>query len=302
MAFSSEGANRFLDKRDAAREKRRDKEELRREKELDREFQREGNLFGLVLQNLKDSNKYLKGDKYTSAVKANQTLRNNLIDADLTVEDLEFYKPILEDPFASQFVQDFMKERAGQGLKITYSMLPSMLNVMSSNAPETEKIDFIERITGTDFTGEAGIKRYRELATEIVSAPTEIQSTLFVSPKPGMSINTKNRDASIKADYIKYGPLNVDEPGDYWKKLAEYWETTEEAAKKSLCGNCVAFDISPRMKECMPGEVSDDSGVLGYCWMHNFKCHSARTCRTWAKGGPIEKDSVSYDWQERKEK
>ena len=109
MAFSSEGANRFLDKRDAAREKRRDKEELRREKELDREFQREGNLFGLVLQNLKDSNKYLKGDKYTSAVKANQTLRNNLIDADLTVEDLEFYKPILEDPFASQFVQDFMK-------------------------------------------------------------------------------------------------------------------------------------------------------------------------------------------------
>ena len=91
-------------------------------------------------------------------------------------------------------------------------------------------------------------------------------------------------------------------PGGYWKELAEYWDTTEEAAKKSLCGNCVAFDISPRMKECMPGEVSDDSGVLGYCWMHNFKCHSARTCRTWAKGGPIKKDSVSYDWQERKEK
>ena len=155
-------------------------------------------MFALSLENLKNSNKYLRGDKYTSAVKANQTLRNNLIDADLTVEDLEFYKPILEDPFASQFVQDFMEERAGQGLKITYSMLPSMLNVMSSNAPETEKIDFIERITGTDFTGEAGIKRYRELAKEIVSAPSEIQSTLFVSPKPGMNINTKNRDAYNK--------------------------------------------------------------------------------------------------------
>jgi len=198
MAFSSEGANRFLDKRDAAREKRRNKEELRREKELDREFQREGNLFGLVLQNLKDSNKYLKGDKYTSAVKANQALRQGLMDSDLTAEDLQFYEPILEDPFAAQFVQNFIEERAGQGLNITYSMIPSMLNVVSSNAPETEKIDFIERITGTDFTGEAGIKRYRELATEIVSAPSEIQSTLFVSPKPGMNINTKNRDAYNK--------------------------------------------------------------------------------------------------------
>ena len=198
MAFSSAGANAFFDKRDAAREKRRDKEELRREKELDRAFQRENSLFALSLENLKDSNKYLKGDKYTSAVKANQTLRQGLMDSDLTAEDLEYYKPVLEDPFAAQFVQNFIEERAGQGLNITYSMIPSMLNVVSSNAPETEKIDFIERITGTDFTGEAGIKRYRELATEIVSAPSEIQSTLFVSPKPGMSINTKNRDAYNK--------------------------------------------------------------------------------------------------------
>jgi len=198
MAFSSAGANAFFDKRDAAREKRRDKEELRREKELDRAFQRENNLFALSLENLKDSNKYLKGDKYTSAVKANQALRQGLMDSDLTAEDLQFYEPILEDPFAAQFVQNFIEERAGQGLNITYSMIPSMLNVVSSNAPETEKIDFIERITGTDFTGEAGIKRYRELATEIVSAPSEIQSTLFVSPKPGMSINTKNRDAYNK--------------------------------------------------------------------------------------------------------
>jgi len=36
------------------------------------------------------------------------------------------------------------------------------------------------------------------LATEIVSAPTEIQSTLLISPKPGMNINVKNRDAYNK--------------------------------------------------------------------------------------------------------
>ena len=93
--------------------------------------------------------------------------------------------------------------------------------------------------------------------------------------------------------------MNVDEPGDYWKDLADHWDTTEDAAKKSLCGNCVAFDISPRMDDCMPGETSDNDGRLGYCWMHNFKCHSARTCYTWAKGGPISEDDVSYDWQER---
>jgi hypothetical protein len=117
-----------------------------------------------------------------------------------------------------------------------------------------------------------------------------------------LELNTKNRDAAIKAEHIQYGPLNVDEPGDYWKDIAEYWNTTEKAAKKSLCGNCVAFDISPRMDECMPGETSDDDGRLGYCWMHHFKCHSARSCRTWAKGGPIEDDDISADWQERNKK
>jgi hypothetical protein len=54
------------------------------------------------------------------------------------------------------------------------------------------------------------------------------------------------------------------------------------------------------MEDCMPGELSDKDGKLGYCWMHSFKYLSARTCRTWAKGGPIVKDTISYDWQERK--
>jgi len=112
-----------------------------------------------------------------------------------------------------------------------------------------------------------------------------------------VAINTKNRNATIKN--FGYGPLNVEEPGDFWKDIAKQWKTTEKAAKKSKCGNCVAFDRSPRMKDCMPGETSDGEGVLGYCWMHHFKCHSARTCDTWAKGGPITTDKVSEGWQER---
>lgn len=120
-------------------------------------------------------------------------------------------------------------------------------------------------------------------------------------PKPAvdLELNTKNRNKAIKENYIKYGPLNVDEPGNYWEDLANHWNTTEEAAKKSLCANCVAFDISQRMLDCMPGPISDEDGKLGYCWMHHFKCHSARTCYTWAKGGPITDDQVSYEWQEK---
>ena len=85
---------------------------------------------------------------------------------------------------------------------------------------------------------------------------------------------------------------------DYWEKIADKWDTTVDAAKKSLCGNCVAFDISPRMEDCM-FPVSDDDGRLGYCWMHHFKCHSARTCDTWAKGEVVKDDKISYEWQDR---
>ena len=187
MGWNSQGALNFLKDRD-----------LRREKEEERALERENALFALTLESMKARNKYRTGEKYTSAVSANKTLRSNLMNADLTPEDLAFYEPILEDPFASKFVEDFIAERADQGLNITYSMIPSMLNVVSSDAPETEKIDFIERITGADLSGEKGKEIYRQLATEIVSAPTEIQSTLLISPKPGMNINVKNRDAYNK--------------------------------------------------------------------------------------------------------
>ena len=131
------------------------------------------------------------------------------------------------------------------------------------------------------------VKSFRQFA-EKMECPPATQS---------VDLNTKNRNSTIEKHM--YGPLNVDEPGDYWEKIADKWDTTVEAAKKSLCANCVAFDISPRMKDCMPGKISDGDGHLGYCWMHHFKCHSARTCDTWAKGGPIVDDTISHDWQER---
>ena len=117
-----------------------------------------------------------------------------------------------------------------------------------------------------------------------------------------LELNTKNRNNAIQSDYIRYGPLNLNDLR-YYDDAAAHWNTDVATAKKSKCSNCVAFDISPRMLECMPGPVSepieDEEGYLGYCWMHHFKCHSARTCYTWAAGGPISDNKVSMEWQDR---
>lgn len=145
-------------------------------------------------------------------------------------------------------------------------------------------------------------KKYQESMNETFTGVDIVELAEQMDCPPAtqdLELNTKNRNKAIQANYIQYGPLNVDDPGTYWQDIADFWDTTVEAAKKSNCGNCVAFDISPRMEDCMPGQTSDKDGVLGYCWMHHFKCHSARSCRTWAKGGPITEDETSYDWQER---
>ena len=79
------------------------------------------------------------------------------------------------------------------------------------------------------------------------------------------------------------------------EKTHQYGLPTEEAKEKNQnCGNCVAFDISSRMKDCM----SDNSGEIGYCWMHHFMCSGKKWCDTWVEGGPITKDSVSYEKQQ----
>jgi hypothetical protein len=117
------------------------------------------------------------------------------------------------------------------------------------------------------------------------------------APTQDLELNTANRNRAIEAEFIKYGPLNLADEA-YWEEYAKKWKTKPEIAKKSNCSNCVAFDISPRMEKCMPGETDED-GRLGYCWMHHFKCHSARTCYTWAAGGPIKDDEASYNWQKR---
>lgn len=125
----------------------------------------------------------------------------------------------------------------------------------------------------------------------------------FPCPKAtkDLALNTKNRNAAIQSPWIKYGPLNLSD-NQYWIDMASFWKTTPQVALNSRCYNCVAFDISPRMLDCIAAnqptkQIEDAEGYLGYCWMHHFKCHSARSCYTWAAGGPITTDKDSDDWQ-----
>jgi len=147
----------------------------------------------------------------------------------------------------------------------------------------------------------------------IVPTAVGILTYLFLNDKKqscpiatrDLKTNTRNRDKAIRSSWIQYGPVNLSD-NKYWQRLAKHWNTTPEVAEKSRCGNCVAFDISPRMIECIKAgpiseNIEDAQGYLGYCWMHHFKCHSARTCYTWAAGGAITDDDISYEWQEKVE-
>ena len=84
-------------------------------------------------------------------------------------------------------------------------------------------------------------------------------------------LNSENKRKAGRNPEIKYGhPSKVKE----LQKLAE---------EKKLCGNCVAFDITPQMIDC---GGANEAGTVGYCKMHDFSCAAEKTCLTWAPGGP----------------
>lgn len=111
-----------------------------------------------------------------------------------------------------------------------------------------------------------------------------------------LKLNLKNRQTAI--DDAMYGPANPEKPGEFWKKIAGVWGIPEKEAKSMLCGNCAAFDISKKMKQCIQDGLTDDAetdswdtvnaGQLGYCHMLKFKCASKRTCKAWVTGGPVK--------------
>jgi hypothetical protein len=118
------------------------------------------------------------------------------------------------------------------------------------------------------------------------------------APTQNIELNLKNRQIAIEK--YGYGPLNPNEPNKkFWEKKAEMWQLDSiEEAKKSLCGNCAAFDITEKTLDCIAKGIGTDggsedpfdvikAGKLGYCRFLKFKCAAARTCDAWVVGGPL---------------
>jgi hypothetical protein len=111
-------------------------------------------------------------------------------------------------------------------------------------------------------------------------------------------LNINNRQNAI--DNVGYGPLNPNEPStEFWQDKADKWSVSPEDAKKSVCGNCVFFDIRQKTLECIETGIAEggsgdesawgaiDKAELGYCTALDFKCAASRTCNAWAVGGPV---------------
>lgn len=110
-----------------------------------------------------------------------------------------------------------------------------------------------------------------------------------------LHVNMKNRQHAI--DEYVYGPANPKEPGDYWSKIGKIWGISNEEASTMRCGNCAAFNVSERMKNCMSSNIGDgddggeavvDLAELGYCELLEFKCAGSRSCSAWLVNGPIK--------------
>ena len=112
-----------------------------------------------------------------------------------------------------------------------------------------------------------------------------------------IDLNLENRQKAI--DKYHYGPANPDEPGSYWKDTAKDWKVSEATAKTMKCGNCAAFDVSDKMRDCMAKGIQGkekhadalatiEKADLGYCNFLHFKCAGNRSCAAWVTGGALD--------------
>lgn len=112
-----------------------------------------------------------------------------------------------------------------------------------------------------------------------------------------IDLNLKNRQTAI--DEYHYGPANPNKPGNYWKESAKVWGIDEATAKSMTCSECVAFDVSDKMWDCIESGIQGDvkevdamatihKGDIGYCNFLHFKCAGTRSCTGWVSGGAID--------------
>jgi hypothetical protein len=133
--------------------------------------------------------------------------------------------------------------------------------------------------------------KYQAAMDQMMTSEKEVAKCPM--PTQDVVLNLKNRAKAITS--AKYGPENPKLPNEaFWRNKADTWDVSIEDSKKSLCGNCAAFNVQDSIKQCIAkgiGNEADPWGTirladLGYCEIFDFKCAASRTCDAWVTGGP----------------
>ncbi len=169
-----------------------DKMQAKALKEEEMSNEREKSLLGLYLAKLEKQSTAKTGDKYRNAAQSAMKLQKRVSQADLDEEDLAFFNNIIEDPFAAEEVLTFLDNNVtATGVPIPLSDVKPMLNIVNSNMPEADKIDYMSLITGADLSDST---KYYELAQQISSITAAPGRTVLTDVKPEARIIPKSQD------------------------------------------------------------------------------------------------------------
>ena len=169
-----------------------DKMQAKALKEEEMSSEREKSLLGLYLSKLEKQSTAKTGDKYRNAAQSAMKLQKRVSQADLDEEDLAFFNNIIEDPFAAEEVLTFLDNNVtATGVPIPLSDVKPMLNIVNSNMPEADKIDYMSLITGADLSDST---KYYELAQQISSITAAPGRTVLTDVKPEARIIPKSQD------------------------------------------------------------------------------------------------------------
>ena len=202
--------------------------------------------------------------------------------------------------FSSSEKQALLVRSDGNWIKASVAFLDSIDDPDFANRPvELQFIDYYDMQEK-----EGGPVKFTEPSTDTAVTAAADDDTACPPATQDIAVNLRNRNRAILA--AGYGPLNPkEENAKFWNSKAELWSIEVEEAKKSLCGNCVMFVVTPKMKDCIAtgleqggsGEENAwdaiDQAELGYCEAFDFKCAASRTCDAWVTGGPISNDIKS---------
>ena len=173
-----------------------DKMQAKALKEEEMSSEREKSLLGLYLSKLEKQSTAKTGDKYRNAAQSAMKLQKRVSQADLDEEDLAFFNNIIEDPFAAEEVLTFLDNNVtATGVPIPLSDVKPMLNIVNSNMPEADKIDYMSLITGADLSDST---KYYELAQQISSITAAPGRTVLTDVKPEARIIPKTQDELFK--------------------------------------------------------------------------------------------------------